>query len=273
MREWLDLIFAEMKIEYYSILSYSDCRETGGNIIKRANLTPRSVIIYLVPYYTGECENISRYAASLDYHLAIKEINETIARALSKKFPEAKIVGYGDHSPIDERGAALISGLGIAGDSGLLINEKYGTYVFIGDVITDIPPEKLGAISPREISRCESCGLCNAACPTGILRGEGCECLSEITQKKGELSEDEASLMREYNTAWGCDECQSACPYNSNPKKTPLEFFYRDRMEKLTKEALCSMDKDTFSMRAFSWRGRKTVERNLAILEDGAEKI
>lgn len=273
MREWFDLIFADMKIEYYAVLSYSDCRETGENIIKRANLTPRSVIIYLVPYYTGECENISRYAASLDYHLVIKEINEAIARALSEKFPEAKIIGYGDHSPIDERYAALISGLGIAGESGLLINEKYGTYVFIGDVITDIPPEKLGAISPREISRCDSCGLCKAVCPTGILRGEGCECLSAITQKKGELSEEEASLMREYNTAWGCDECQSACPHNSNPEKTPLEFFYRDRIENLTKERLDGMDKDTFSMRAFAWRGRKTVERNLAILENEEEKI
>lgn len=259
-------VFDEMKIEYFAVLSYSDCRVTGERIMSRESFTPRSVIMYLLPYYTGECKNISRYAASLDYHIAIAETSKRITDYLSKAYPGCAFRGYGDHSPIDERYAAISSGLGILGDSGLLINEKYGTYVFIGDVICDVEPTLLGALAPRELQRCIGCGACKAACPTGILRGCGTDCLSAITQRRSELTEDEADLMRRYNTAWGCDECQSACPYNRNSAMTPIEFFYRDRIDELTPEKLADMDKDAFSKRAFAWRGRAVLERNLAVL-------
>ena len=176
--------------------------------------------------------------------------------------------GYGDHSPISEVSAALVSGLGIVGDNGLIINEKYGSYVFIGDVVTDIEPELLGAVAPLDVKGCHHCGACKRACPTGILRGEGEDCLSAITQRKGELTGDECDMMRKYNTAWGCDLCQSICPYNKSAKTTPIEFFQRERISELTRELLDSMDKETFLRRAFSWRGRKTVERNLDILAE-----
>ena len=266
MKDGLKRIFAEMNIEYFSVISYSDCRVTSERIMERESFTPRSVIMYLLPYYTGECKNISRYAASLDYHIAIAETNKKISDYLREIYPDCAFRGYGDHSPIDERHAALISGLGILGDSGLLINEKYGTYVFIGDVVTDIEPELLGAAEPLGIRRCEGCGACLCACPTGILSGNGTDCLSAITQRRGELSEDEQALIRKYNTAWGCDECQCSCPHNGSPEKTPIEFFWRDKIEELTEDSLAAMDKDTFSKRAFAWRGRAVLERNLSIL-------
>lgn len=261
-------LFSKLNIEYFSVISYADCRQIRGDIMDREDFLPRSVIIYLLPYYTGECQNISRYAASLDYHLAIKEVNLEIESHLKSHFPDAKMRGYGDHSPIDECHAALAAGLGILGDNGLIINEKYGSYVFVGDMITDIPPEELSALKPLPIKKCEGCGACKAACPTGLLCGKSLDCLSMITQKKGELSEEEKALMRKYNTAWGCDECQSVCPHNSSPKKTPLEFFYKERIDSLSSELLASMDKAAFSKRAFAWRGRRTVERNIEILNN-----
>ncbi len=267
--EKLGLLFEDIGIEYFGVLSYGDCREISESIRARAGFTPRSAIVYLVPYYTGECENISRYAASLDYHIAINEINGRIGEYLSAEYKGCAFRGYGDHSPIDERHASLSLSLGILGDNGLVINEKYGSYIFIGDMITDIPPETLKASAPEKIRHCRGCGRCAAACPTGIL-ALGCgECLSAITQKKGELSAEEQTLMRKYNTAWGCDICQSVCPHNESPKKTPLEFFYRERIEALTRERLDNMDKSAFSARAFAWRGRKTVERNIDILNEG----
>lgn len=267
MLDFLKDFFDSCKIEYFTVLDYGDMRVTGEGIMARERFTPRSVILYLLPYYTGECENISRYAASLDYHGAIREVNEGLSRVLTEHFPHCSLRGYGDHSPIDERYAALIGGLGILGDNGLIINEKYGSYVFVGDVICDVPPEALGAISPSEILHCEGCGACRTACPTGVLGGESCECLSAITQKKGYLTESEAALMREVGTAWGCDECQSACPHNGAPVKTPIGFFYRERIGALTRELLSGMDKESFSRRAFAWRGRAVVERNVAVLE------
>lgn len=267
MNEALIKYFSSAGIEYFSVLDYRSCIETGSGIIGRSGIEPKSVIIYLIPYYTTETVNLSRYAASLDYHLIIKSINDGLSELIKTEFPKSSVKGYGDHSPIDERHAALISGLGIAGDNGLIINEKYGSYVFIGDVVTDIEPALLLAKEPKEIEHCEHCGACKSACPTGILRGEGEDCLSAITQKKGELSENEADLMRRYNTLWGCDICQSACPHNKNPRKTPVSFFYQSPITNLTRDILESMTDEEFSRRAFAWRKRSTVERNIDILE------
>lgn len=263
MKKTVEEFFKKEKIEYYSVLDYSFCRENRKYLLEREKLEAKSVIMFLVPYYTGETENLSRYAASYDYHIFIGDITGRLCRELSEKHPEYKFIGYGDHSPIDERYAALSAGLGIAGDNGLLINEKYGTYVFIVDVISDVPPEKLGAKAPLEVKRCIGCGACRLACPTGILAGEGNDCLSAITQRKGELLPEEIKLMREYNTVWGCDECQSCCPYNKNPEMTPISFFYKNNIKSLDRKTLDSMDESEFKKRAFAWRGRKTVERNI----------
>lgn len=266
MKELLKSVFDKEKIEYYAVLPYSECKEINRAIMERESFTPRSVIVYLVPYYSGEVENLSRYAASLDYHIALRSISESIISALTEALPGSRSRGYGDHSPINECNAALRASLGVAGDNGLIINEKYGSYVFIGDIVTDIPPEALGAIEPTEIKTCLHCGRCLRACPTGILGGEGTDCLSAITQRKGELSENEVELMRKFNTVWGCDVCQSVCPYNREPLLTPIDFFYKDRIPLLTREVLDSMTKEAFMLRAFAWRGRKTVERNLDLL-------
>lgn len=268
MTEALRKYLKEQGIEYYAVMDYEVLRETNPQIIEREDFTPKSAIIYILPYYAGETVNISRYAASLDYHKIISEINEGIKNALRLDFPEGKMHGYGDHSPIDERHAALIAGLGILGDNGLLINEKYGSYIFIGDVLTDISPELLCAKPPQQIRKCSGCGACKRACPTGVLRGEGGNCLSAITQKKGELKYEEISLMRSYNTVWGCDECQSRCPCNNDPVITPIGFFKRDWIPHLTRELLDMMTKEEFKSRAFAWRGRKTIERNLDLLEN-----
>lgn len=256
-----------MGVEYFSVLDYADCRESSPGIMERAGFTPKSAVIYLLPYYVGETVNISRYAASLDYHLAIAEINAALISTISALAPDARLHGYGDHSPIDERHAALISGLGIAGKNGLIINEKYGSYVFVGDLVTDIPPHLLGAEKPTPVRTCEACGACLRACPTGILRGEGDDCLSAITQKKGELTDREKDLMRRYNTAWGCDLCQTSCPHNRNPRITPVEIFHRDNIFSLDSKTLATMSDAEFSRRAYAWRKRATVERNLDILE------
>ena len=267
MRDAIKECMSRLGIEYFAVLNYGDCRESAPGIMRRAGFLPRSVIVYLLPYYVGETVNISRYAASLDYHLAIAEVNAALSEAIHTAAPDAMTQGYGDHSPIDERHAALIAGLGVAGDNGLIINDRYGSYVFIGDLVTDLPPDTLGAITPRPIARCEGCGACRAACPTGILRGESEACLSAITQRKGELTAPEIAMMREYNTAWGCDLCQTSCPHNAAPRVTPIEFFHRENILCLTRDILDAMTDDEFARRAYAWRKRPTVERNLDLLE------
>ena len=266
MRDAVKAYFDECKIEYFGVLSYDACREIAPHIAKRAGFEPQSVIVYLLPYYSGETENISRYVASRDYHEIIKSVGGGLAEVLTKLEPDAHVASFGDHSPIDERHAASILGLGMLGDNYLLINEKYGSYVFIGDVVTDISPELLGAATPRSAVHCPGCGRCKSACPTGILRGEGESCLSAITQRKGALLPEEAQMMRKFNTGWGCDICQSACPYNKSPAITPIDFFHKDRITRLDSELLLAMSDEELKGRAFGWRGRAVLERNVDIL-------
>jgi epoxyqueuosine reductase len=259
----IQALFSKLNIEYYAVLDYGECRETNQQIISRRPFSPKSVIIYLIPYFVSIPKNLSIYAASRDYHIAISNIGNALIDCLKKHYPNNNFYSYGDHSPIDERHAALASGLGILGDNGLLINEKYGSYCFIGDVVTDIPIEQLPHTRVTEIKHCPGCGACKRACPTGILCGKGEDCLSAITQRKGELSEGEIALMRRYNTVWGCDECQRSCPLNSSVAVTPIDFFKNDRIECLTSDILAGMTKEQFRARAFGGRGRAVVERNL----------
>ena len=85
-----------------------------------------------------------------------------------------------------------------------------------------------------------------------------------------ELSEDEQKLIKRYGSAWGCDICAAVCPYTKKAvaegNTTPIGFFKNDRIIRLTSETVENMDKQTFRQRAFAWRGKKTVLRNLEII-------
>ena len=259
--------FTGESIEYFSVIPYSKCKIIRQDIIMREKFLPKSVIVYLVPYYAGETVNLSRYAASRDYHLYIRELNLRLFELLKEIFPHNSFKGYGDSSPIDERHAALVLGLGMLGENQLLINEKYGSYVFIGEMITDIEPELLVAVDLKEIEHCSGCGRCKTSCPTGRLENRDKSCLSEITQRKGELSQDEIEIMKKCGTVWGCDLCQTSCPHNENTEITPISFFSENRIENLSAELISSMSDEEFGKRAFSWRGRKTLERNLKYIK------
>ena len=267
MKEKIKSIFNKHGIEYFAVLDYSRTEEINPRLRAGLTFSPKSVIVFLVPYYVGECENFSRYAASLDYHLVIKDLTDSLIGELKNIYEGATFCAFGDHSPINERHAALTASLGFLGDNGLLINEKYGSYVFVADLISDIGPNLIPYDAPSVEGACLHCGACKRACPTGILRGESSDCLSAITQKKGDLTEEEIVLMRRVGTVWGCDLCQSACPYNKSPKTTPIDAFLNDRLHRLTTELVEEMSEEEFSRRAFAWRGRKTMLRNLKALD------
>ncbi len=267
MEKLIKRFFENEKIEYFAALPYDALQVKRPYLTERKKITPKSAVLFLVPYYYEGGVNISSYAVARDYHIYISDVTERLSRALSFAYPKYKFIGFGDHSPIDERRAALMAGLGILGENGLIINEKYGSYVFVAELLTDAPPEIVGAIKPLEVMKCEGCGACLNACPTGRLSGEG-ECLSDITQKKGELSSDEKELISRYNTAWGCDVCQRVCPHNSSPVKTPIAYFKKELIPSLTADDIISMDEESFYRRAYSWRGKNTILRNLSLLKD-----
>ena len=96
-------------------------------------------------------------------------------------------------------------------------------------------------------------------------------CLSYITQKKEELSEDEINVLKENKKVFGCDVCQDVCPHNKNISTTNIKEFYEDLMFNLDKDEINSISNKEFKRRykekAFSWRGKKIIQRNMEILE------
>lgn len=253
-------VFSEMKIEYFAVLPISECRVVKPHLLKRLDFEPKCVIFYLLPYYVGGARRVSEYAAARDYHILLSEVGGAVCGRLS--LMGASGHSFGDHSPFDERDAAARGGLGILGKNGLLINEKYGTYVFIGEVLTDAELPLTPLLS--EARTCSACGKCRAACPKSVTG----ECLSAITQKKGELSATECELIRRFDTVWGCDICQKVCPHNLGAARTPLDFFLHERIDAPTLRDIEKMSDEEFSRRAYSWRGRDVIVRNFKILDE-----
>lgn len=248
-------------IEYIGLLSIRSCKVINSSLFERSVSFAKNVIVFLIPYRveTPKNHNISLYAAPRDYHGYTKELFSEICSKLEEKFPGNKFTGMSDHSPIDEILAAASAGLGVIGKNRCLINEKYGSYVFIGEIYTDADIE---ASEPIEPKHCISCGKCKRACPCGF----GVDCLSAITQKKGELTETEEKLIFQNSTVWGCDICQEVCPMNKGKAFTEIEYFKTDLVYNINTESLYAMNDDDFKKRAFSWRGRKVLERNIKIL-------
>lgn len=271
MIESIRALFEERGIVYADAIPFSLCRVREPRRLARLSFVPQSAILFAIPYLVrnnslSEKPNLSLYARAKDYHLFFKRFSADLLTGLAALFPGASFKAFADASPIDEREAAVKAGLGVIGKHSLLITEKYASFVFLGEILTDLPYERVGTRQSFALRFCEGCGKCLAACP----RGSG-ECLSALTQKKGELAEEEADRIRAGGLIWGCDRCQLACPHAATAEETPIAFFRENLISHLDEETLCSMGEEEFSERAFSWRGKGPLLRNLALFRGGKE--
>ena len=226
----------------------------------------RTAIVCAFNYYAGEEKgNISRYAQGEDYHITVLRKMQPIAEELEKNGFSAKI--FADTGILNERLLAKNSGIAFIGRNRMAISEKFGSYFFVGYILTDC--EIKDDRKTRE--GCLDCGRCEKACPLGALKGGFCEekCLSYITQKKGELSEEEEQAMVSANTVWGCDICQEVCPHNQGIPITEISEFKENRIINLEIDENISNKefKKLYKNRAFSWRGKKILIRNQKILK------
>lgn len=160
------------------------------------------------------------------------------------------------------------AGLGFIGKNGLLITEEFGSYVYLGEIITNIPFEP---DTPIE-NKCGECTKCIDLCPTSALLGDGRmnarRCLSYQTQTKGYMPEEFRPKIR--TIIYGCDICQEVCPYNKGK-----DSHFHEEMEPdpevvmpLLKPLLTISNKEfktKFGYLAGSWRGKKPIQRNALI--------
>lgn len=266
--------FKSHNIEGYSLIPLDRCKILREYLLTKNGLDRGSYAIMMLFPYRSEKKpkNLTVYASVKDYHGYIESFSKELESFLKDKHPEGIFKVFSDHSPIDEVHACCISGLGFIGDNGLLITEKYSSFVFLGECITNISPKDLGLeVAPEiEVRGCLHCGKCKNACPCGCIgekTDKKLECLSAITQKKGALNDEEAKLIIENGSIWGCDICQSVCPYTKNASYTPIDYFKEDIIECLDLDTLEGMSSEEFSSRPFAWRGMDTIERNVMIYE------
>ena len=264
-KEILD-IFADEKIKYAEAVPF-DILTKNPNSKKTFSFEVKSVIVFLIPYFSGlHSGNISLYSMAKDYHFYCKMLEERIIPQIKNMTGDAVLCA--DTSPVYETEAASLAGLGMIGKHGLLINPEYSSFVFIGGIFTPIPYEELTDKRSFEKSYCTMCGKCLSSCPVSLDKNE---CISALTQKKGELTDKDNELLKKHGSVWGCDICQLACPYTEkmikNGTVTEIEFFKNDLIYNITKDYLESVRKEEFMQRAFSWRGKKILERNIGICE------
>ena len=232
----------------------------------------KSIIVCAFPYYAGEYEdtNLSKYCYGEDYHIVTKQILNEVCLQIENEIPEFKYEIFADNGPLVDRYLAYLSGIGYFGINNNIITDKYGSYVFIAYIVNNYDFEKDIPLDKT----CLKCNKCVKACPGNALLGnfeiDPRKCLSYITQKKEELSEQEEDALRKNKKVFGCDICQDICPHNKNIEVTNFPQFKENLMTKIDIDEINEISNKEFKRRynnkAFSWRGRKLNKRNLDII-------
>ncbi len=229
----------------------------------------KSAIVCLFPYFTSfEDGNLSLYARSYDYHKVINEKLSTVCDFIRTLAPDCCCDVFADIGPEVDRHLAYEAGLGFYGKNHMLINDDFGSWFFIGYILCDL---NLTPDTPIQ-KKCIGCNRCIEKCPGGALGEEFdiSKCASHISQKKGELTETEIAILKKSGLIFGCDMCQRVCPHNNITPK-PMKEFTEDLICSLNIEDIESLSNKEFMRkyknRAFSWRGKSVVLRNLNIFK------
>lgn len=168
---------------------------------------------------------VSRYAWGDDYHDLLRDKLERVAEFIRSSAPgEAHTRLYVDTGPVLDRVYAKYSGIGWYGKNTCIINQDMGSWIFVGEILTDL---ELAYDSPPP-DRCGTCTLCIDACPTGAILEpyvlDSRRCISYLTiELKGTIPKEHRESMG--NNIFGCDICQDVCPWNREAKVTGEEAF------------------------------------------------
>jgi epoxyqueuosine reductase len=175
---------------------------------------------------------ISCYAWGEDYHKVLGEKLKILCGYLQELVPGSDAKWYVDTGPILERSYAAQAGLGWLGKNTLLLNKRFGSFLFLGEILTDV---ELAPDQPVE-DLCKTCTACLDACPVGALEEPGLlnatKCISYLTLEHRSGLPENAAL---HGYLAGCDLCQTVCPYNVNaPSGREPSFQPRAQVLELT---------------------------------------
>lgn len=225
----------------------------------------KTIISIAFPYFHGNFKGeyyFSKYTMAMDYHKVLAIYLKKICNFIENL--GGKCVYMIDSTALPERYLAALSGIGFIGKNNMLITEKYGSYIFLGEIITDLIIEEDKPINKS----CGPCNLCIEACPTSSLADDNPNnCLSYITQKK-DIEDKYFPLLK--GRIFGCDSCQDLCPWNHNAVISPFEEFKPyDFMVKPDIQELVNLRNSEFNEKykktSAAWRGKVILQRNALI--------
>ncbi|MFC6169912.1 tRNA epoxyqueuosine(34) reductase QueG [Loigolactobacillus jiayinensis] len=204
-----------------------------------------------------------------DYHFILRDkMQQLVDFIQASADTQVRFKPMVDTGELSDVAVAQRAGLGFIGRNGLLITEEFGSFVYIGEIITNIP---FAPDTPVE-NQCGACTRCIDYCPPQALMGDGRlnaqRCLSYQTQTKGMMAEEFRPQIR--SVIYGCDICQLVCPFNRGK-----DFHRHARMEPEVEEVTPVLQsmltisnkefKQRFGRLAGSWRGKKPLQRNAII--------
>lgn len=214
----------------------------------------KSVISVAINYFTPQEHSedpkhgkISRYAWGDDYHSLVTKRIQTLFECIIQLAPDTHGRYYVDTGPVMEKAWAARAGIGWQGKHSNIITKEFGSWVFLGEIITTL---ELDVDEPME-DFCGSCTACIDACPTDAIREpyvvDSNACISYLTiEHRGEIAE---SLGKKFDHwVYGCDICQDVCPWNRFQQPTEKsEFFPREHNIAPLIDYLRTMTQEEFS--------------------------
>ncbi|MFF5995341.1 tRNA epoxyqueuosine(34) reductase QueG [Lysinibacillus sp. KU-BSD001] len=206
-----------------------------------------------------------RASWGVDYHVAVRERLAKIEQWLLERVPNVRIKSMVDTGELVDRAVAERAGIGWNGKNCSIITPEFGSYVYLGELITNIPfvPD-----TPIE-DECGDCRLCIDVCPTGAIVEAGQlnaqRCIAYLTQTKGFLPDEFRGKIG--NRLYGCDTCQTVCPKNKGKANwIHAEFTPDPEIAKPLLTPLLSISNKEFKAKfghvSGSWRGKKPIQRN-----------
>lgn len=213
----------------------------------------KSVVSLLLNYHTDKKQadpkapKISSYAYGKDYHFVIKEKLKELMQIIHREVGEVNGRVFVDSAPVMDKAWAAKSGLGWLGKNTNLISKKVGSFFFVAELIIDLELDYDTPVTDH----CGSCTACIDACPTDALiqpyQIDGSKCISYLTIELKENIPTEFKGQMD-NWAFGCDICQTVCPWNrfATPHDQPA-FEPQEELLNLTKSEWQEMTSVVFN--------------------------
>jgi epoxyqueuosine reductase len=203
-----------------------------------------------------------------DYHDVLRDKLQKLEQFIKEKSPDAKTVSMVDTGELSDRAVAERAGIGWSGKNCAIITPEFGSYVYLGEIITTLSLEPDQPITDQ----CGTCNKCVEACPTdALIQGgqlDSQKCIAFLTQTKGFLPERYRNKIG--NRLYGCDTCQQVCPENkgkdfhNHPEMEPDPEIAKPKLIPLL--TMSNRDfKEKFGHISGSWRGKKPIQRNAII--------